>query len=214
MMSRLCVAVAGPAIICSLFSPTNASAQAGTLTAAVSGIAAVPLGQLIDNRYTGPGVSGGVRYVPTSAAPGAIRLDLSWLPASVRMLSPSDSHGSSELFATAGPEFDLPAWHGHFYTVATAGVARIWTSMISFQPDQPAGVPPYTGPRGGTPGGTNFAWSGGVGYVTPRAILGMAGDIGLRYYDLGYAAYVNPFSGPTHYRTTFLAPSIGLNWRS
>lgn len=160
MMLRLCVAVAGPAIICGVFGPTNASAQAGTVTAAVSGIAAVPLDQLIDNRYTGPGVSAGVRYVPTVVAPFAIRLDAAWMPASVRTLGFSYAHGSSELVATAGPEFDLPAWNGHLYTVATAGVARIWTSMTSFPLDLPAGVPPYTGPTGGTPGGTNVAWSG------------------------------------------------------
>jgi hypothetical protein len=213
MLPRLCVAVAGPAIICGLFSPTNASAQAGTLTAAVSGIAAVPLGQTVDNRLTKAGASGGVRYVPASLADVAIRLDLAWLPTSVRTLSPMYSYGSGAVLATAGPEFDLPAWNGHLYTVASAGVARIWTSMTQPFLSVPAGSHPYTGPTGGTPGATTFAWSGGAGYVTPRSIAGIAADVGVRYYDLGYAAYVNPYFAPEHHRTTFLAPSVGFNWR-
>jgi hypothetical protein len=208
MLPRLCVAVAGPAIICSLFSPTNARSQAGTFTASVSGIAAVPVGQIEDNRYTVASASVGFSYVPTALADVAIRLDLSGLPGTDRTLAPMFSHASSALFATVGPEFDLPAWTGHVYTVASAGVARIWTATTAPIPDCPDSCPRATG----TPGGTDFAWSGGAGFVTPRSSFGMAGDAGLRYYDLGRATYISG-SYVAHLRTTFLAPSIGVSWR-
>jgi hypothetical protein len=212
MLPRLCVAVAGPAIICGVFDPTNASGQAGTLTAAVSGIVAAPVGQPIDTRNVGPGASVGVRYVPTSLTGVAIRLDLAGLPASVHTVFFGTTNGSSELFATAGPEFSLPVWNGHIYTLATAGVARIWTSSTTPFPELPAGVSPSTGPRP-IAGGTDFAWSGGAGFVTARSSFGIAGDFGLRYYDLGSSAYVANGYDVEHLRTTFLAPSIGLNWR-
>ncbi len=214
MKPHMCAAAAGAVILCGAFAPRDAGAQAGTLTAAVSGIVAVPVGQLLDNRDVGPGASVGVRYVPTSLADVAIRLDLSGLPASSHTISPFVSNGSSELFATAGPEFDLPAWNGHIYTTATAGAARIWTSSTAPVPLPPGGIPSSRIPPSSTTGGgTNFAWSGGAGFVTGRSSAGIAGDFGLRYYDLGSAAYVNTYAAVEHHRTTFLAPSIGLNWR-
>src|SRR5665213_362606 len=101
-------------MLCSGFSSVGAHAQAGRLTAAVSGIAAVPVGPLVDNRDAGPGAAVGFRNASVGLPSAAIRLDLAGLLAS-RNETGIVSNGSSELFATAGPEFDLPAWSGHIY---------------------------------------------------------------------------------------------------
>jgi hypothetical protein len=230
MLPRLCVAVAGPAIICAVFA-TNASAQAGTLTAAVSGIVPVPIGPLVDNRNVGVGGQLALRYAPVAVPNAAVRLEVSGLlPSShdnggTNQNTTVVANGSSALIAMAGPEFDVASLGGHFYTTATAGGARIWaTSAASSAP-----TPAY-GPFATVTGreATNFAWSGGGGFVTSRSNAGLAGDFGLRYYDLGRATYVTSYpafsfgaeqtpvaarSTVGHHRTTLLAPSIGLSWR-
>ncbi len=225
MKPHMCAAVAGLALLAGAFSPASAGAQAGTLTAAVSGIVAVPVGPHVDNRDAGPGAAVGLRYVPGLLPNVAIRLELSGLLSS----NHEDgivSNGSSELFATAGPEFDLPAGNGHIYTTATAGAARIWSSSAASSFATPDGGSAFSTMT--TRDGTNFAWSGGGGFVTRRSSVGLAGDFGLRYYDLGRATYVTSYPGGTfglantpipahstaaHHRVTFLAPSIGLSWR-
>jgi hypothetical protein len=230
MMLRLCVAVAGPAIICSLLSPTNASAQAGTLTAAVSGIVPVPIGPLVDNRNVGVGGQLALRYAAAAVPNAALRLELSGLLPSSHDNGGNNqnttlvANGSSALMAMVGPEFDVASFGGHFYTTATAGAARIWATSAAS-----SGPTPAYGPFATVTGveATNFAWSGGGGFVTSRSSGGLAGDFGVRYYDLGRATYVTSYPAHIffpdtpiaaratvgHHRTTLLTPSIGLSWR-
>lgn len=230
MKPHMCAAVAGAVILCSAFSPVSAAAQAGTLTAAVSGIVPVPVGPLVDNRDVGAGGAVALRYAPAALSHFAMRLELSGLLPSTHDNGGTASsttvvaNGSSALFATAGPEFDVAAGSGHFYTTATAGAARIWASSSASSLSTPAFGPFDTMTDRQA---TNFAWSGGGGFVTGRSSVGIAGDFGLRYYDLGRATYVTsypsftffpniPIAGHTtiaHHRTTFLSPSIGLSWR-
>ena len=144
MLPRLCVAVAGPAIICSLFSPTNASAQAGTLTAAVAGVVPVPIGPLVDNRNVGVGGQLALRYAAAAVPNAALRLELSGLLPSSHDNGGTDqnttlvANGSSALMAMAGPEFDVASFGGHFYTTATAGAARIWATSAASSGPTPA----------------------------------------------------------------------------
>jgi hypothetical protein len=222
--------VAGVVMLYSGFTPANAGAQAGTLTAAVAGIVPVPIGPLVDNRNVGVGGELALRYAPTVLPNAALRLELSGLlPSShdnggTNQNTTLVANGSSALIAMAGPEFDVSSWGGHFYTTATAGAARIWATSAASSMATPAYGPfaTVTGREA-----TNFAWSGGGGFVTTRSSGGLAGDFGLRYYDLGRATYVTLY--PSHifgagtliaaretignHRTTLLAPSIGLSWR-
>ncbi len=143
MRPRMCAAVAGPVFLCSLVSSNSAGAQvaqAGTVTAAISGIVAVPTGALIGNR----GVSGGgaiaFRYAPTALSDVAMRVELSGLWPSSRDNNPPDqstvtANGSSTLSLLAGPELERAALGGHFYATVTAGAAHIWaTSSASSLP--------------------------------------------------------------------------------
>jgi hypothetical protein len=229
----MCAAFGGAVILCSAFSPVGAGAQAGTLTAAVAGILPVPAGSLVGNRDVGIGGVVALRYAPAALQNVAVRLELSGLLPSSRVNSPANespvvANGSSELFATAGPEFDMASWGGHFYTMATVGAARIWSSSNASSPATPAGGLPFDITN--TREEINFAWSGGAGFVTRRSSAGVAADFGLRYYDLGPATYVTTFPGGVglksgtegffpgtttvaRHRVTFLAPSIGLSWR-
>jgi hypothetical protein len=231
MKRHVCAAVAGTVILGSGFSPLSAGAQAGTLTAAVSGIAAVPIGPLIGNRGVGGGAAFGLRYAPASLPNVAMRLELSGLWPSSRVISsPADesaivANGSSTLSLMAGPEFDVPIAGGHVYTTATAGAAHLWaTSSASSAPT------PAFGPFNTTTDrqATNFAWSGGGGFMTRRSSTGVAGVLAIQYYDLGRATYVTSYpaqyitfnntttaasSTVAHHRVTFLAPTIGLSWR-
>jgi hypothetical protein len=230
MLPRLCVAVAGPAIICGVFGATNASAQAGTLTAAIAGVVPVPIGPLVDNRNVGVGGELALRYAPAALPNAAVRLELSGLlPSShdnggTNQNTTLVANGSSALSAMVGPEFDVASLGGHFYTTATAGAARIWATSAAS-----SGPTPAYGPFASVTGreATNFAWSGGGGFVTSRSRAGIAGEFGLRYYDLGSATYVTTYPAHIffpdtpiaaratvgHHRTTLLAPSIGLSWR-
>jgi hypothetical protein len=204
------------------------SGKPGTVTATISGIVPVPVGPLIDNRDAGVGLTAGLRYVPAALSHFASRLELSGLPASAHdngapNSSPTVSNGSSALFATMGPELDIPAGNGHFYTTAMAGIAHIWASSSAISGATPDFGPYYTFTERQA---TNIAWGGGAGFVTARSSSGLAGEIGLRYYDLGRATYVTSYPSVTffpdfvtkaysttgHHRTTFLAPSIGLSW--
>lgn len=232
MRPGMCAAVAGPVLLCSLFSSGSTGAQvaqAGTLTAAISGIVAVPTGALIGNR----GISGGgaiaFRYAPTALSDVAMRVELSGLWPSSRDNNPPDestvtANGNSTLSLLAGPEFERAALGGHFYATVTAGAAHIWaTSSASSAP-----TPAY-GPFNTTTGrqATNFAWSSGGAFMTRRSSAGVAGIFGVQYYDLGQATYVTTIprltffpdtpipahSTSAHHRVTFVAPSIGLSWR-
>ncbi len=233
-MSRyLRAVVAGGAIASSIMSAATTNAQpapSGVVTATISGIVPVPLGPLKDNRDVGFGGTAGVRYAPAASSHFAIRLEVSGLLPSTHdngrpNVTPHVMNGSSALFATVGPEFDIPAASGHFYTTASAGVAHIWaSSSASNDGFTPAFGPYYTLTNRQT---TNFAWGGGAGFVTPRSGFGLACDVGLRYYDVGRATYstlypggsslpgivAQPYSTIGHHRTTFLAPSVGLSWR-
>jgi hypothetical protein len=190
----------------------------------------VPIGPLVDNRNVGVGGELALRYAPTVLPNAALRLELSGLLPSSHDNGGTDqnttlvANGSSALIAMAGPEFDVSSWGGHFYTTATAGAARIWATSAASSMATPAYGPfaTVTGREA-----TNFAWSGGGGFVTSRSSAGLAGEFGLRYYDLGRATYVTSYPAfifgagtPVaaratvgHHRTTFLAPSIGLSWR-
>ena len=96
MLPRLCVAVAGPAIICSLFSPTNASAQAGTLTAAVSGFVEVPAGPVTNNQSVDGGGAIALRYAPNALPQAAVRFELSGLVPSRHDKSGPDSPAAED----------------------------------------------------------------------------------------------------------------------
>jgi hypothetical protein len=222
--------LAGAVIVCIGVTPTGAGAQAGTLTAAVAGVVPVPIGPLVDNRNAGVGGELVLRYAPAAVPNAAVRLELSGLLPSSHDNGGTDqnttlvANGSSALIAMAGPEFDVASLGGHFYTTATAGAARIWATSAASSLATPAYGPfaTVTGREA-----TNFAWSGGGGFVTSRSSAGLAGDFGLRYYDLGRATYVTSYPAfifgagtPVaaratvgHHRTTLLAPSIGLSWR-
>jgi hypothetical protein len=232
MTPRMCAAVAGVVVFCGAFSSVSAGAQApqaGTLTAAVSGIVAVPTGALIGSRGVGGGGAFALRYAPTAWPDVAVRIELSGLWPSSRDNNPPDespvtANGNSTLSVLAGPEYDVPVLGGRFYASAAAGAAHIWaTSSASSAP-----TPAY-GPFNTTTDrqATNFAWSGGGGYMTGRSSSGVAGIFGVRYYDLGQATYVTTIPSltffpdtpiPAHstvarHRVTFVAPSIGLSWR-
>jgi hypothetical protein len=225
-----CVALAGVVIVYAGVIPTVAGGQAGTLQAAVAGIVPVPIGPLVDNRNVGVGGEFALRYAPAALPNAALRLELSGLlPSShdnggTNQNTTLVANGSSALIAMAGPEFDVASLGGHFYAAATAGAARIWATSAAS-----SGPTPAYGPFATVTGreATNFAWSGGGGFVTSRPTAGLAGDFGLRYYDLGRATYVTSYPAfifgagtPVaaratvgHHRTTLLAPSIGLSWR-
>jgi hypothetical protein len=231
MMPRLCAAVTGAVIVYGGLAPVGAGAQAGTLTAAVSGIVPIPVGSLVHNRGVGGGGALALRFGPATLPDVAVRLELSGLLPASTVNSPSDqspvvANGSNAVIAMAGPEFDVPSWGGHFYTTGTAGAARIWSSSHAVAGATPGGGEPFSTMT--TRVGTNFAWSGGGGYVTRRTRGGIAGDFGLRYSDLGDATYVTSYPGGTfginstvypgastvaRHRVTFLAPSLGLSWR-
>jgi hypothetical protein len=225
-----CVALAGAVIVYAGVIPAVAGAQAGTLQAAVAGIVPVPIGPIVDNRNVGVGGELALRYAPVALPNAALRLELSGLLPSSHDNGGTDqnttlvANGSSALMAMAGPEFDVASLGGHFYATATAGAARIWATSAAS-----SGPTPAYGPFATVTGveATNFAWSGGGGFVTSRSSAGLAGDFGLRYYDLGRATYVTSYPAfifgegtPVaaratvgHHRTTVLAPSIGLSWR-
>jgi hypothetical protein len=225
-----CVALAGAVIVCSGVTAIGAGAQAGTLQAAVAGVVPVPIGPLVDNRNAGVGGELALRYAPAALPNAALRLELSGLlPSShdnggTNQNTTLVANGSSALIAMAGPEFDVASFGGHFYTTATAGAARIWATSAAS-----SGPTPAYGPFATVTGveATNFAWSGGGGFVTSRSSAGLAADFGLRYYDLGRATYVTSYPAfifgagtPVaaratvgHHRMTLLAPSIGLSWR-
>ena len=230
MKAHLWASVAGTVMVCIGVTPTGAAAQAGTLTAAVAGVVPVPIGPLVDNRNVGVGGELALRYAPVAWPNAALRLELSGLlPSShdnggTNQNTTLVANGSSALIAMAGPEFDVASFSGHFYTTATAGAARIWATSAAS-----SGPTPAYGPFATVTGveATNFAWSGGGGFVTSRSSGGLAGDFGLRYYDLGRATYVTSYPAHIffpdtpiaaratvgHHRTTLLAPSIGLSWR-
>jgi hypothetical protein len=226
MLPRLCVAVAGPAIICSLFSPSNASAQAGTLTAAVSGFVDVPAGPVTNNQSVDGGGAIALRYAPNAWPQAALRFELSGLVPSRHDKSGPDSpaaedaNGSGALSAMLGPEFDIAAPRGHFYSTVTAGADHIWATP----PRLPAALgvmEPSTTMEGRA--ATNFVWSGGGGYVTGRWRGGLAAELGIRYYDFGRVTYISTFPAPelirgpnfsvANHHLAFLAPSIGVSWR-
>ncbi len=188
-----------------------------------------PVGPLINNRSVSVGATVALRYTPATASWLGIRFELSGLPSSSHDPGGNpDFDGrveneTSTLFATAGPEFDIPAGRGHFYTTATGGVARLWESSARRYdggPEGPASV--LVSGRA-----TNFAWSGGGGFVMLLSSP-LSADFGVRYYDLGGVTYTTPFlntSLPTphppplpppsirRHQTTMITPSIGLTWR-
>src|SRR5579862_7966545 len=205
------------------------SPQPGQVAATISGIAPVPVGPLIDNRDVGIGGSAGLRYAPTTAAPLAIRVELSGLlPSSHDRGGPSVAtqvtNGSSAIFAAGGPEFDIPAMSGHFYTTAAAGIAHIWgSSSASNSTDTPLFGAFYTLT---TRQVTNFAWGAGGGFITPRSRSGFAGDISVHYDDLGRATYTTSYPSLAtgqgtvmtkayattgRHRVTFVAPTLGVS---
>ncbi len=205
-------------------------ARSGVVTATFSGIVPVPVGPLVDNRDVGIGGVAGIRYAVAPSSPFAMRLELAGLlPSShdngLPNATPHIINGSSALFGTVGPEFDIPAMSGHFYTTAAAGVAHIWASSSASNP----GTTPEFGPYSTLTKrqATNFAWAAGGGFVTVRSHSGFAGDISLRYYDLGRATYATLYPGGSfplssvvtkpyatigRHQTTLVAPSIGLSW--
>ena len=226
------VLVVGAVILSSGLVPSSGGAQAGPLSADVSGLVPIPVGPLINNRSVSVGATVALRYTPATVSWLGIRFEVSGLPSSSHDPGGNpDFDGrveneTSALFATAGPEFDIPAGRGHFYTTATGGVARLWESSARRYgggPEGPASV--LVSGRA-----TNFAWSGGGGFVMPLSSGGspVSADFGVRYYDLGDVTYTTPFlntSLPTpnppplpppsirRHQTTMITPSIGLTWR-
>jgi opacity protein-like surface antigen len=229
MSLHMSVLVAGAVILSSGLVPSSGGAQAGPLSAAVSGLVPIPVGPLINNRSVGVGATVALRYSPETVSWLGIRFELSGLPSSSHDPGGDPNvigkveNGSSTLFATAGPEFDIPVGSGHFYTTATGGVARLWESSVRRFDGGPEG--PLSAVASGR--ATNFVWSGGGGFVMPLSSP-LSADIGVRYYDLGGVTYTTPFvntSLPTphppllppptvrRHQATMFAPSIGLTWR-
>jgi hypothetical protein len=227
------VLVVGAVILSSGLVPSTGGAQPAPLSAAVAGLVPIPVGPLINNRSVGAGGTAALRYAPATVSWLGIRFELSGLPSSSH--DPGGDPGldgrieneTSALFATAGPEFDIPAGPGHFYTTATAGVARLWESSSRFFEVTPGGINGYAVASGRA---TNFAWSGGGGFVMPLSSgrSPVSADFSVRYYDLGGVTYTTPYpimsipgSGPpikpsptiSHRQATMIAPSIGLAWR-
>jgi hypothetical protein len=227
------VVVAGAVVFAGAISD-RAEAQAGTLSGAVSGIVPVPVGPLVDNRDVGVGGSVALRYAPPMQSQFAVRLELAGLLPSSHDNGATDestvvANGSTALSLMAGPEFDVAAPTGHFYTTMTAGADRVWSTSSASSGPTPAYGPFYTMTGQAA---TNFAWSGGGGYVTGRTSGGLAAELGVRYYDFGRVAYVttypggrtlvggangvfpsSPYSTTSHHHMTFVAPSIGVSWR-
>ena len=204
------------------------AAQTSAATVLLSGVVPIPVGPLVNNRGSTPGANLGFRLVPSPGAPLAIRLDVYGLPSSAYDNSRpnytlSVANGGSAVFGMVGPEVDIPARLGHYFVTATAGAARIWSSSAATN-----GTNPGFGPWSTTTdrSATNFAWGIGGGFVTPRFHRGgLAGEVGLRYFDLGRSTYVTTFpaltNGPLHttgytttgrHETTMIAPSIGVIW--
>jgi hypothetical protein len=233
MNLHMSVLVVGAVILSSGLVPSAGGAQAGPLSAAVSGLVPIPVGPLINNRSVGVGATAALRYAPATVSWLGIRFELSGLPSSSH--DPGGDPGpngrieneTSALFATAGPEFDIPAGRGHFYTTATGGVARLWESSARRFEVTPGGI---NGSALASGRATNFAWSGGGGFVMPLSSgrSPVSADFGVRYYDLGGVTYTTPFvntSLPTpnppplpppmvrRHQATMIAPSIGLTWR-
>jgi hypothetical protein len=226
------VLVIGAAILSSGLVPSTGGAQAGPVSAAVSGLVPIPVGSLINNRSVGVGAAAALRYAPAAVSWLGIRVELSGLPSSSHDPGGDPNftgvveNGTSALFATAGPEFDIPAGPGHFYTIATGGAARLWESSVRRFDGGPEG--PVSALASGR--ATNFAWSGGGGFVMPLSSGSspVSADFGVRYYDLGGVTYTTPYPNtslpspnppplppPTvrRHQATMIAPSIGLTWR-
>ncbi len=132
MSLHMSVLVAGAVMLSGGLVPSSGGAQAGPLSAVVSGLVPIPVGPLVNNRSVGAGGTAALRYSPETVSWLGIRFELSGLPSSSHDPGgDAESEGkietgTSTLFATAGPEFDIPAGRGHFYTTATGGVARLW----------------------------------------------------------------------------------------
>lgn len=204
-------------------------ARSGVVTGTFSGIVPVPVGPLVDNRDVGIGGVAGIRYAMAPSSPFAMRLELAGLlPSShdngLPNVTPHITNGNSAAFLTAGPEFDIPATNGHFYTTAVAGLAHVWAWSSAASGPTPDFGPYYTMTKRQA---TNFAWGAGGGFVTVRSHSGFAGDISLRYYDLGRATYATLYPGGSfplgsivtkpnttigRHQTTLIAPSIGVSW--
>jgi hypothetical protein len=234
MNLHMSVLVVGAVILSSGLVPSAGGAQAAPLSAAVSGLVPIPVGPLINNRSVGVGATAALRYAPATVSWLCIRFELSGLPSSSHdpggdaQLDEKIENGTSALFATAGPEFDIPAGRGHFYTTATGGAARLWeSSSRRILGATPGGI---NGSAAASGRATNFAWSGGGGFVMPLSSgrSPVSADFGVRYYDLGDVTYTTPYAAtslpspnpptippPTirHHQATMIAPSIGLTWR-
>jgi hypothetical protein len=233
MSLHMSVLVVGAVILSSGLVPSAGGAQAAPLSAAVSGLVPIPVGPLINNRSVGVGATAALRYSPSTVSWLGIRLELSGLPSSSHDPGGDPNftgvvkNGTSALSATAGPEFDIPAGRGHFYTTATGGVARLWESSVRRFDGGPEG--PVSALASGR--ATNFAWSGGGGFVVPLSSglrSPVSADFGVRYYDLGGVTYTTPYPNislpspnpptlppPTirRHQATLITPSIGLTWR-
>jgi hypothetical protein len=225
------VLVVGAVILSSGLVPSTGGAQPAPLSAAVAGLVPIPVGPLINNRSVGVGATAALRYTPTTVPWLGIRFELSGLPSSSHDPGGDPNftgvvkNGTSTLFATAGPEFDIPAGSGHFYTTATGGVARLWEASVRRFDGGPEG--PVSALASGR--ATNFAWTGGGGFVMPLwSGSAVSADFGVRYYDLGGVTYTTPYPNtslpspnppaippPTirRHQATMIAPSIGLTWR-
>jgi|SRR5580692_377515 hypothetical protein len=229
-MKRLVsIAGVGVVLLSSGFSSSVARAQAGNLTAAISGFVSVPVGSLSQNQDVAAGGAVALRYAPAAWGQAAARVELSGLvPWSHKQYGPIEqdvplhavANGSGALSAMVGPEFDVAAPAGHFFTTVTAGAAHVWATPPNAAPivgDY------YPGTSQAGRQATNFAWSGGGGYMTGRSRAGLAAELGIRYYDFGRVAYVSSFPPPelvpgpdftvAHHHMTFLAPSLGVSWR-
>ena len=156
--------------------PATTDAQAagsGVVAVMISGAVPVPVGPLVDNRNVGVGGIAGLRYAPAASSPFAIRLEVSGLfPSShdngLPNVTPHVTNGSSAVFATTGPELDIPAASGRFYATAAAGVAHIWASSSASNSVNTPLFGPFSTLT--TRQATNFAWGGGGGFITPVSV--------------------------------------------
>jgi hypothetical protein len=223
-------------LLASAYAAAAVHGQSAPVRAAVSALAAIPVGPLIDNRGSGAGATASLRY----AFPGipflGISAEIGGLAKSVHTNSAMGdipaivTNGSSALIAGIGPRLSLPVGGGRVYLTGTAGIARLWAS--SFVNPLPASQEQYDISASNiTTLTTNFAWSGGGGVVMPipgtssRAAV----DLGVRYYDLGTATYARPYTPYTpqlisgaegvfpetvavssRARATIVAPSAGI----
>jgi hypothetical protein len=220
--------VVGALVVCSALVPGVGGAQAVPVGLGVTGLVAVPAGPLARLRNTNVGVSALARYQVPALPWLAVRAEIAALPSTSQVVpsgpcpcsSVSMTTGSSVVLAGIGPEFSMRVGGVRAYTTATAGVARVWATSVLAQGFTPAGGLPFSRSTGSQ--ATNFAWSGGGGIAVPLSSGRTATtlDLGLRYYDVGAAAYKipryiapsgggSPFTTVRH-GTTFVAPSVGV----